>query len=83
MWFDTDLGGKRFQGSFVETACCLLVNNLEHGGVVKHHIRQIVHRHIIIIIIIIRRHNITYSTNCKYRTAATVYAPETWFISGI
>jgi len=34
---------------------------------------------IIIIIIIIRGHNITCSTNCKYRTAATLYALETRF----
>ena len=50
----------------------------------KHHILQILHRHIliIIIIIIIRRHNSTCSTYCKYRTAATLYALETWFVSG-
>jgi hypothetical protein len=29
------------------------------------------------------RNNITCSTNCKYRTAATLYTPETWFVSGI
>jgi hypothetical protein len=29
------------------------------------------------------RNNITGSTNCKYRTAATIYTLETWFISGI
>ena len=28
------------------------------------------------------RNNITYSTNCKYRTAATLYTLETWFVSG-
>jgi len=28
------------------------------------------------------RNNITCSTNCKYRTAATPYTVETWFISG-
>jgi len=45
---------------------------------------------IIIIIIIImdknifhERHNISCSTNCKYRTAATLYTAETWFVSGI
>jgi hypothetical protein len=29
------------------------------------------------------RNNITCSTNCKYRTAATLYTLETWFVSGI
>jgi hypothetical protein len=29
------------------------------------------------------RNNITCSTNCKYRTAATLYAIESWFVSGI
>ena len=29
------------------------------------------------------RNNITCSTNCKYRTAATLYVLETWFVSGI
>jgi hypothetical protein len=42
---------------------------------------------IIIIIIIINifhgQNNITCSTNCKYRTAATLYTLETWFVSGI
>jgi len=28
------------------------------------------------------RNNITCSTNCKYRTAATLYTLETWFVSG-
>jgi hypothetical protein len=28
------------------------------------------------------RNNITCSTHCKYRTAATLYAVETWFVSG-
>jgi hypothetical protein len=28
------------------------------------------------------RNNITCSTNCKYRTAATLYTVETWFVSG-
>jgi hypothetical protein len=27
--------------------------------------------------------NITCSTNCKYRTAAKLYALETWFVPGI
>jgi len=27
--------------------------------------------------------NITCSTNSKYRTAATLYILETWFVSGI
>ena len=27
--------------------------------------------------------NITCSTDCKYRTAATLYTLETWFVSGI
>ena len=27
--------------------------------------------------------NVTFSTNCEYRTAATLYTPETWFVSGI
>jgi len=27
--------------------------------------------------------NITCSTNCKYRTAATLYTLATWFVSGI
>jgi len=27
--------------------------------------------------------NITCSANCKYRTAATVYTIETWFVSGV
>jgi len=27
--------------------------------------------------------NITCSTNCKYRTAATLYTLETWLVSGI
>jgi len=27
--------------------------------------------------------SITCSTNCKYRTAATLYTPETWFVSSI
>jgi hypothetical protein len=26
--------------------------------------------------------NITCRTNCNYRTAATLYTPETWFVSG-
>ena len=30
-----------------------------------------------------RRNNITCSTNCKYRTAATLYTLATWFVSGI
>jgi len=30
-----------------------------------------------------RRNNITCSTNCKYRIAATLYTLETWFVSGI
>ena len=46
---------------------------------------------IIIIIIIITnifrvfhgRNNITCSTNCKYRTDATLFTLETWFVSGI
>ena len=29
------------------------------------------------------RNNITCSTNCKYRKAATLHALETWFASGI
>jgi choline kinase len=29
------------------------------------------------------RYNITCSTNCKYRTVATLYALEKWFVSGI
>jgi len=29
------------------------------------------------------RNNITCSTDCKYRAAATLYTPETWFVSGI
>ena len=29
------------------------------------------------------RSNITYNTNCKYRTAATLYTQEIWFVSGI
>jgi hypothetical protein len=29
------------------------------------------------------RNNITSSTNCKYRTAATLYTLDTWFVSGI
>jgi len=29
------------------------------------------------------RSNITCSTNCKYRTAATQYTLETWFVSGV
>ena len=29
------------------------------------------------------RNNITCSTNCKYRTAATLYTLATWFVSGI
>jgi len=28
-------------------------------------------------------HGITCSTNCKYRTAATLCTQETWFVSGI
>jgi len=28
-------------------------------------------------------HNITCRTNCKYRTPATLYKLETWFVSGI
>ena len=28
------------------------------------------------------RNNITCSTDCTYRTAATVYTVETWFVSG-
>jgi hypothetical protein len=27
--------------------------------------------------------NIIYSTNCKYRTAVTLYKLETWFVLGI
>jgi hypothetical protein len=30
-----------------------------------------------------RRFNTACSTNCKYRTAATLYTLETWFVSGI
>jgi hypothetical protein len=30
-----------------------------------------------------RRNNVTCSTNCKYRTAATLYTLETWFVSSI
>jgi hypothetical protein len=29
------------------------------------------------------RNNITWSTNYKYRSAATPYTLETWFVSGI
>ena len=29
------------------------------------------------------RNNITCNTSCKYRTAATLYTLETWFVSGI
>jgi hypothetical protein len=29
------------------------------------------------------RNNITCSTNCKHRTAATLYTLETWLVSGI
>jgi hypothetical protein len=29
------------------------------------------------------RNNITCTTNCKYRTAATLYAPEIWFASSM
>ena len=29
------------------------------------------------------RNNITFSADCKYRTAATLYTVETWFVSGI
>ena len=29
-----------------------------------------------------RQNNVTCSTNCKYRTTATLYALETWFVSG-
>jgi hypothetical protein len=32
--------------------------------------------------IFIIRNNIACSTNCKYRTAATLYTLETWFIAG-
>ena len=28
------------------------------------------------------RNNVTCSTNCKYRTAATLYNLEAWFVSG-
>jgi hypothetical protein len=28
------------------------------------------------------QNNVTCSTNCKYRTAATLYSLETWFVSG-
>ena len=28
------------------------------------------------------RNNITWSSNCKYRTAATLYTLVTWFVSG-
>jgi formate hydrogenlyase subunit 4 len=42
---------------------------------------------IIIIIIIINtfhgRNNITCSTKCKYRTAATVYTVQTWLVLGM
>ena len=30
-----------------------------------------------------RRNNITCSTDCKYRRAATLYTLETWFVSGM
>jgi hypothetical protein len=30
-----------------------------------------------------RRNNITCSTDCIYRTSATLHALETWFVSGI
>jgi hypothetical protein len=29
------------------------------------------------------RSNITCSTNCRYRAAATLYTLETWFVSGV
>jgi hypothetical protein len=29
------------------------------------------------------RRNITCSINCKYRTAATLYTLEIWFVSGV
>jgi hypothetical protein len=29
------------------------------------------------------QNNITCSTKCKYRTAAILYALETWFVSGV
>ena len=34
-------------------------------------------------IIFYGRNNITRSINCKYRTAATLYTLETWFVSGM
>jgi hypothetical protein len=33
--------------------------------------------------IFLGRNDITCSINCKYRTAATLYTLETWFVSGI
>ena len=32
---------------------------------------------------IYRIYNFTCNSNCKYRTAATLYTVETWFVSGI
>jgi len=29
------------------------------------------------------QNNITHITNCKYRTAVTLYTLETWFVSNI
>ena len=29
------------------------------------------------------RNNITCSADCKYRTAATLYTLQTWFVSGM
>jgi hypothetical protein len=38
---------------------------------------------IIIINIFHGRNKITSGAYCKYRTAATIYIQETWFVSGI
>ena len=60
----------------------------QHSGTTKNsHIGHCTHTiestNVIVQNIFHGQNNITCSTNCKYRTAATLYTLETWFVSGI
>jgi len=58
-----------------------------HGTTKNNHIRHCTHTlgstNVKVQYIFRMQNNITCSTNCKYRKAATVYTLETWFVSGI
>jgi len=60
---------------------------INQGTVESSHIRQCIHTaesaNVKVQNIFHVRNNITCSTNNKYRSAATPYTLETWFVSGI